>query len=321
MPLIACAVRSQPKIFILSWAPCEFDGGDGADQRRLAGGVDHVEIGVAGHQVLGRRHRIVLDVATVDHARDRDAGRLLDLVLEALLAQVLDEGIEGTDDAELGLAAMRVDILDEVLADQAARLLVVDAHLALLRAGRQDRVDREDGDAGVGRFLDGRHDAVDVDRLDNDGADLLCYIGLDRVVLCCRIIVGVEDHELGAAGVGRLLGTLVHLVEEERLLVDRDQGDRRLIRRPGEPGQARRSQGRGGEHHSPCHRHFCVSHLVDHSRTPSSDRQRHDLGGGDEVGDRDGLVRLMRLRGIAGAEIDRGRGAETAGQAHVAVGP
>jgi hypothetical protein len=49
---------------------------------------------VAGHQVLGRRERIVLDVAAVGHAHDLDLGVGLNRVLEALLTEILDEGVE-----------------------------------------------------------------------------------------------------------------------------------------------------------------------------------------------------------------------------------
>ena len=87
------------------------------------------------------------------------------------------------------------------------------------------------GMPAVGRLLDGRHDAVDVDGDDDEAVDLLLDVGLDRAVLRGGIVVGVEDHELGARGVGRLLGALVHLVEEQRLLVDLHQREGLLVLR------------------------------------------------------------------------------------------
>ena len=118
--------------------------------------------------------------------------------------------------------------LEEMLADRAARRLVVDADLRDLRAGRQDGVDRDHRDAGGGGRLNGRHDAVDVDRHDHHPVDLVGDVGLDRVVLRRRVVVGVEDDQLGAELLGLLLRALVHLGEEQRLLVDLHQGDRRL---------------------------------------------------------------------------------------------
>ena len=103
--------------------------------------------------------------------------------------------------------------------------LVVDADLRDLRAGGQDRVDRDHRDAGRGRRFHRRHDAVGVDRHDDEPVDLVGDVGLDRVVLRRRVVVGVEDDQLGAELLGLLLGTLVHLGEEQRLLVDLHQGD------------------------------------------------------------------------------------------------
>ena len=205
------------------------DRGDRADQRRLAGGVDRGHVGVAGDQGLGGRERVVLDVAAIDHARDRDVGVALDGVLEAFLPLILDERVERADDADLGGPAhLLLDVVEEGLADLCARALVVDADLALVRARGQDRVDREDRNAGVGRLLHGGHDAVDVDRDDDDRVHALGDVGLDRVVLRRGVVVGVEDHELGAGLLGRGGGALVHLVEEQRLLVDLHERDGRL---------------------------------------------------------------------------------------------
>src|SRR5262249_47783260 len=48
--------------------------GNHADQRRLAGGVDGIHVRVGRHQVLGRRHRDVLDVLAVDRVEELDPG-------------------------------------------------------------------------------------------------------------------------------------------------------------------------------------------------------------------------------------------------------
>ena len=72
-------------------------------------------------------------------------------------------------------------------------------------AVRDARVDRDDRNA---RLLGGRDcglDAVDVDRDEHDTVDLLRDVVLDRAVLGRRLVVGVEDDELGARFVGRLL--------------------------------------------------------------------------------------------------------------------
>ena len=110
-----------------------------------------------------------------------------------------------------------------MLTDHLAGKCVVDANLRLLRAFRQDRVDRNDRDAGSGGSLHGRHDAIDVDSHDDHAIHLLLNVGLDRIVLGGRIVVGVEDDELGACFIGCLLCAIIHLVEEQGLLIDLDQ--------------------------------------------------------------------------------------------------
>ena len=163
-------------------------------------------------------------------ARDRDALAGLDRVLEAFLALVLDEGVERADDADLGLPAhVPLDVLEEKLADLLARRPRCRRRSGCIcRPLGQQRVDRDDRDAGLRRLLDRRHDAVDVDGDDDDAVHLLGDVGLDRVVLRRRVVVGVEDDELRALLLGGRLGAVVHLVEEQGLLVDGHQRDGRL---------------------------------------------------------------------------------------------
>ena len=106
MPAIAWAVRSQPNTLTLVLLALALDGGDRAHQRRLAGGVDRRHVGIAGDQVLGRGEGVVLDVLAVDDAGHGDARGASDGLLEALLADVLDEGVQRADDADLALPPM-----------------------------------------------------------------------------------------------------------------------------------------------------------------------------------------------------------------------
>ena len=89
------------------------------------------------------------------------------------------------------------------------------------------------GNAGLLGGGDCRLDAVHVDGDQNDAVDFLGDVVLDRVVLRARHIVGVEDDQLGAGGIGRLLRALVDLIEEQGLLVDGDEregiGKRRCL--------------------------------------------------------------------------------------------
>ena len=79
------------------------------------------------------------------------------------------------------------------------------------------------GNAGGLGGGDCRLDAIDVDGDQDDAVDLLGDVVLDRVILRARHIVGVEDDQLGAGGVCRLLRAFVDLVEEQGLLIDVDE--------------------------------------------------------------------------------------------------
>ena len=74
MPFIACAVRSQPNTLTLSVIFWLLTAEIGADQRRLAGGVERGHVGIGGHQVFGGGERDVLDVLAVDGVEERDLG-------------------------------------------------------------------------------------------------------------------------------------------------------------------------------------------------------------------------------------------------------
>ena len=109
------------------------------------------------------------------------------------------------------------------------------------------------GNAGLLGGRHGRLHAVDVDGDQHDAVDLLGDVVLDRVVLRARHVVGVEDDELVAARVRRLLGAVVDLVEEQSLLVDRDERIGARLRRRG----SRQNHRQG----SPAQQHRGQAHL------------------------------------------------------------
>ena len=231
MPLMAAAVRSQPNTLICVLLALALDRGDGAQQGRLAGGVDRGQVRIGGDQVFGRRKGVVLDVPAVDDAGHCRCRRSAFTTSSKPFWRIfwMNEFSAPTMPS-LALPPMFGHVVEEELAHRLAGRLIVDADLRLLRTVRQDRVDGDDRNAGRGRRLDGRHDAVDVDGDDHNAGDLLLDVGLDRIVLRGRVVVGVEDHQLDAGGIGRLLGALIHLVEEQRLLVDLHQRDGGLLR-------------------------------------------------------------------------------------------
>ena len=161
--------------------------------------------------------------------------------LEAVQALVLNEGIERADDADLGRAAHLVlRVVGEVFADLLARALVVDADESGVVAVGDTGVDGDDGNAGVLRRGDRGLHPIHVDGDEHDAVDFLGDVILDRAVLRRGDVVGVEDDELRARLVRRLLGAVVDLVEEQRLLVDRDERDRlRICRLGAEKGGVR----------------------------------------------------------------------------------
>ena len=126
---------------------------------------------------------------------------------------------------------MVFDVVGEVFADLLARAFVVDADEGGVVAVGDPRIDRDHRNAGVLRRRDGRLHAVDVDGDEHDAVDLLRDVVLDRAVLSRGLVVGVEDDELRARLVRRLLGAVIDLVEEQSLLVDRHERDRRRVRR------------------------------------------------------------------------------------------
>ena len=139
--------------------------------------------------------------------------------------------LSAPDDADFRRSAhFRLHVVGEELADLLSRALVVDADEGGVVAVGDARVDRDDRDASLLGVADRRLDAIDVDGDEHDAVDLLSDIVLDGAVLRRRLIVGVEDDEFGAGLVRRLLRAVVDLIEEQRLLIDRDQRDRRRRR-------------------------------------------------------------------------------------------
>ena len=182
--------------------------------------------GLAVIRVFSRGQRHVLDVLAIHRVEELDARARLSRRLEAVQALVLNEGIERADDADLGGAAHLVlCVIGEVFADLLARPLVVDADESGIVAVGDTGVDRDDGNAGLLRRGDGGLHPIDVNGDEHDAVDFLGDIVLDCAVLGRGDVVGVEDDELRARLVRRLLGAVVDLVEEERLLVDRDERD------------------------------------------------------------------------------------------------
>ena len=108
------------------------------------------------------------------------------------------------------------------------------------------------GNAGRLGGGDRRLDAVDVDGDQDDAVDLLGDVVLDRVVLRSRLVVGVEDDQLGAGRIGRLLRAFVDLVEEQGLLVDVDQREgvgKRRARREAYGDSCRAAGEKSGQTH------------------------------------------------------------------------
>ena len=134
-----------------------------------------------------------------------------------------------------------------MLADKLSRTFIVDPDLRLLRpVGGKDGIDRHHRDAGRIGCHDRRHDAVRVDGHHDDALHPLLDIGLDRVVLGDGIVVGIENDQIDTGGVGCLLRAFVHLGEKQRLLVDLDQGEGRLVLRLHHAGGEAESEKTGG---------------------------------------------------------------------------
>ena len=203
-------------------AALAFDGGDGADQLRFAGGVDRGHVGIGGHQVFGCAQRDILLVLAIDGIKEGDGlAAIGDSLLEPIKTLVLDEGIERADNAGLGGAGhIGLHIIGKELADVFASLGIVNADEGDVVTIRDLRVDSDNRDAGGFCRRDCGLHAVDIDGHENDAIDLLGDVVFDRVVLCGRHIVGVEDHQLGTGGIRSLLCTVIDLVEEQSLLVD-----------------------------------------------------------------------------------------------------
>ena len=162
-------------------------------------------------------------------------------------------------------AHLTLHVVREILADLFARALVVDANEGGVVAIRNACVYRNDRDAGFLGRRDCRLHAVDVDRNKDDAVDLLGDVVLDRAVLRRRLIVGIEDNELGSRLVGGLLGAVVDLVEEQRLLINCHQGHR--LRRRGDC-----AEGAGQD----CRRKTQVLHHSFHFTLPcKADKERN----------------------------------------------
>ena len=214
----------------------------------------------------GRGQGDVLNVLAVDRIEELDARILLGRLLEAVEALVLDEGVEGADDADLGRPVhLGLHVVGEVLADLFAGALVVDADERRIVAIGDAGVDCNDRNAGLLRRGDGGLYPIHVDREEHDAVDLLGDVVLDRRVLGGRLVVGVEDHQLDAVLVGGGLGPVIDLVEEQGLLVDGDECDRLRLR-------SRHSKRAGGQRHESqalyrcLHERFSIDSLHARSR-------------------------------------------------------
>ena len=153
--------------------------------------------------------------------------------------------LSAPDDADLGRAAhLALHVIGEVFADLLARPFVIDADESRIVAIGDAGVDRDDGNAGLLRRGDGGLHPIHVDGDEHDAVDFLGDIVLDRAVLSRGVVVGVEDDQLRARLVRRLLGAVVDLIEEQRLLVDRDERDCLRLRR------SHSKRGRGQRHNA-----------------------------------------------------------------------
>ena len=176
--------------------------------------------------MLGCSQRDVLDVLAIDRVEEFHPAIGLCSRLEAVQALILDKRVEGSDDTDLGRAAHLVlDVVGKVFADLLACPFVVDADESGIVAIGDTRVDGNNGNAGLFRRGDSGLHPIHIDGDEDDAVDLLGDIILDRAVLRRCVVVGVEDDELRASLVRRLLGAVVNLIKEKRLLVDRDERD------------------------------------------------------------------------------------------------
>src|SRR6266511_5394670 len=202
------------------------EGVVGAEGGRLVDGVDQVDAGVLLQAVLHRGLALGLVAGGVLAADDLRAGGQLGGVLvdagravaveEAVMAQHADRDagrqVEGGDLGRLaGLGGLCV------LADEHAGLEVVGGEQrvgGVLRLG--GGVLRDHQHAGVARLLDRGDDRLGVARGDQDPLDP----GRDHVLDGGDLagVVAVElaggRQQLGALGLGLLLGALLHLDEE-----------------------------------------------------------------------------------------------------------
>src|SRR6185312_11962998 len=80
-------------------------GGNRADERGLAGGVERGHVGIGRHQIFRGGQGDILDILAIDRIEELYARRSLSRRLESIQALVLDEGIERANDADLGRAA------------------------------------------------------------------------------------------------------------------------------------------------------------------------------------------------------------------------
>ena len=258
-----------------------------ADKRRLARSIKGVHVGVGGHQILSGRQGDVLDVLTVDCIEELDIAAGFSGRLEAVEPLVLDERVKRADNADLGCAGhLALNVVGKILANLFARALVVDADEGRVVAIRDPRIDCYDRDARLLGRGDCGFDAVDVDGDENDAVDLLRDVVLDRAVLRRSLVVGVENDELGSRLVCRLLGSVIDLIEEQRLLIDRHKSDRFGVRRRADESRlTRQKRSKSPTHHRSCH--FTLPLLkrmrsgVLRSRHPSVDFEPHSL---DETG-------------------------------------
>ncbi|ENN85598.1 hypothetical protein RHSP_06327 [Rhizobium freirei PRF 81] len=204
------------------------DRRNGTEECRLAGRIKRCHVGIGGDEIFRCTERDILDVLAVHGIEEVDLlAASLYRRLEAVKALVLDKGIKCADDADFGATAhLALDVIGIEFTDLPARLGIVDAHEGDVVTVWNLRIDGDDRDAGLLGGGDCRLDAVHVDGNQYDAVNLLGDVVLDGVVLRARHVVGIEDDEIGASLLCRLLGAIIDLIEEEGLLVDRYQSER-----------------------------------------------------------------------------------------------
>src|SRR4051794_3608974 len=194
-------------------------GGDGAERHLVVVGVDGVDVGIVGDQLFGDRlaHRALVVGGLLSHDLDVVVDRV-ELLHEAVVAIGGDvHAGRAEQDRQAGLAAGLADhrvggaaaLLDEVRADP--------ADVVLTRGLRgEEPVDGHDRHTVLACVVEGRVEALAVERRDDQCVDALVDHALDVRDLLVEVGLGVRHDEVDAAS-GGLVANRLGLGDAERV--------------------------------------------------------------------------------------------------------